>query len=101
MFWLGYFLKKRVQDENYQRVLAMNKGELDKWLVENELKSLYFINRAKQTKRNYYMGSNLKQTQEDEVLKSIIKEQLRTYVVEDTVHVQTFFQKTGSNQEDF
>jgi hypothetical protein len=43
MFWLGYFLKKRVQDENFQRIFALNRGELDKWLAENELKSFYFI----------------------------------------------------------
>jgi hypothetical protein len=64
----------------------MNKGELGKWLAENELKSYCFINQAKVIKRNYYMGVNLSRIEEERAIKSMIREQMKTYTVEDTVH---------------
>ncbi|MFO0116728.1 MAG: hypothetical protein ACK521_03650 [bacterium] len=90
MFWLGYFLKKRLQDENFQRIFALNKGELEKWLVDHELRSYYFLNQARLIKQNYFLGRTTYRNDSILAIKAIIKEQLKTYQVEDSVNVQLY-----------
>lgn len=90
MFWLGYFLKKRIQDENFQKIVAFNRGQLEQWLVDHELRSYYFINQARKSKLNYFSGKTSQRTEEMAAFKSAVREQLKTYVVEDSVNVQYY-----------
>lgn len=99
MFWLGYFLKKRLQDENFQRIFALNKGELEKWLVDHELRSYYFLNQARLIKQNYFLGRTTYRNDSILAIKAIIKEQLKTYQVEDSVNVQLYQRQIPSQGE--
>jgi hypothetical protein len=41
MFWLGYFLRKSMQEENLIKVMARNKDEEKKWIAEHEIDIYY------------------------------------------------------------
>jgi hypothetical protein len=101
MFWLGYFLKKRMQDENHQKIFAANRGELEKWLIDHELRNYYFINQAKLIKKNYYLGLNQQRLDEAAAFKAKIKEELAAYVVEETVSVILYNKPVAPPAEGF
>lgn len=64
--------------------------ELEKWLVDHELRSYYFLNQARLIKQNYFLGRTTYRNDSILAIKAIIKEQLKTYQVEDSVNVQLY-----------
>ena len=67
-------------------------------MIENELKSYYFIQQAKEIKRNYYLGKNQIKLDEAMQFKNQVKEQLKNYQVEDTVQIFAKQLDMGSSQ---
>lgn len=41
MFWLSYFLRKNLQEENLDKVQSLNKGTLEKWQSDQIFKQFY------------------------------------------------------------
>jgi len=41
IFWLGYFLRKNMQEENLIKVIAINRKELKKWQADHEIDHYY------------------------------------------------------------
>lgn len=41
IFWLGYFLRKNMQEENLIKLMAKNKNEENKWVGEHEVDIYY------------------------------------------------------------
>ena len=58
--------------------------------MEHELRSFYFLNQARRAKLNYFSGRTPNRGEEALALKAAIREQLKTYVVEDSVNVQYY-----------
>ena len=50
MFWLGYFLRKIIQQDNLVKLLHMNQNELTKWQSDREIEN-YYITQADQLKK--------------------------------------------------
>lgn len=46
MFWLGYFIRRIMHEENLEKNKSYNFDKLPLWESENEIKN-YFINQAK------------------------------------------------------
>lgn len=46
MFWLGYFIRRIMHEENLEKLLKIQENRLSLWESENEIKN-YFINQAK------------------------------------------------------
>lgn len=49
MFWLGYFIRKIMHDDNLERLKQINKDTLPTWENQMEIKH-YYINEAKELK---------------------------------------------------
>ena len=49
MFWLGYFIRKIMHDDNLERLKQINKDTLSTWANQMEIKH-YYINEAKELK---------------------------------------------------
>lgn len=45
MFWLGYFLRKNMHEENLVKLMAMNRKETKKWQQDHEV-DLHFLQKA-------------------------------------------------------
>lgn len=52
MFWLGYFIRRIMHEENLEKLKMFNKDCLKIWESDNEIKN-YFINQAKKIRINY------------------------------------------------
>ena len=49
MFWLGYFIRRIMHEENLDRNKSYNFDKLEIWESDNEIKN-YFINMARQVR---------------------------------------------------
>ena len=46
MFWLGYFIRRIMHEENLEKLLKIQENKLNVWESDNEIKN-YYINSAK------------------------------------------------------
>jgi hypothetical protein len=46
MFWLGYFIRRLMHEENLEKLKFINSDKLNIWEAENEIKN-FFINQSK------------------------------------------------------
>ena len=49
MFWLGYFIRKIMHDDNLERIKQLNKENLKHWEKDMEIKD-YYKNEANKIK---------------------------------------------------
>lgn len=61
MFWLSYFLRKALQEENLEKVLYMNNGTLDRWQSEQVFR-LYYQHQAAQIHSDQLLRQQKKHT---------------------------------------
>lgn len=50
MFWLGYFLRKNMHEENLIKIIAMHRKETKKWQQEHEVE-LFWLSKAQEQKK--------------------------------------------------
>ena len=49
MFWLGYFIRRIMHEDNLDKLKHINRDQLHSWESNNEIKN-YFTNQAKKVK---------------------------------------------------
>ena len=60
MFWLGYFIRKIMHDDNLERIKQLNKENLKHWEKDMEIKDYYKneANKIKQIQDSKLRGEN-------------------------------------------
>jgi len=93
IFWLGYFLRKIMHQENLIKLLHENHDELAKWHTDREIEHFY-INKAKELKKaqeSWKLGKpfELASERKEKLRRNAIYRQLTDYEIEDTVKIYT------------
>lgn len=80
MFWLGYFIRRIMHEDNLDKLKHINRDQLHSWESNNEIKN-YFTNQAKKVKLAHTKTSSQSQDKskaESDMLKREIQHYLQT-----------------------